>query len=342
MRAGTTERMMRRLWPVLAAAALIAASAPATAGAGTYPDPPPSAADGSSLHRIAFDMADPYLLRVDGSSFQLYGTGKSITTLTIGPNGNTGRRPALKKTPAWADPDRDVWAPTVFSYFTGKGTIGWTMYFAAPRSDTGQHCIGTAKATGPAGPFRPTKHLWCPPDASLEAIDPTMVSTPSGRYVVFKVNHANADNFNIVALPMKGAAGLAFAGTVPTVIVHSDSARMENPAFAYHDGTVWMFLSRDDFASCKYFTDAWSSASFPQGFVPRRRISSRKLTRAAIGHKGRGLCGPGGASIYQDLSNVDRIVLHAYAKNTDAHQGDRRDAWAGVLGWDAAGVPYID
>ena len=332
---------MRRALPLLLT--LLIAATPARAQ--TYPDKPPPEADGSSLVHVADNLADPSLFSVDPLVLQLYGTGGHGTR--FGPRGATMTtgypdtyRPALKRVP-WADPGRDVWAPTVYRFTSRKGT-GYGMYFTAPRADTGQHCLGTAKAAAANGPFRPTKKLWCAP-GDLEAIDPTVVDANGLRYVVFKTSDHNRAPFTISALPMLGRNGLTFSPQAPTTIL-SGSTMMENPSFVAHAGTVWMFLSRASFSTCDYYTDAWSSATFPGTFVARRRITSRRLTRQAQGRPGGpGLCGPGGAAVSPDpIGGVYRIVLHAYHKVTDPRAGDRRDAYLGSLLFDAAGVPYVD
>jgi hypothetical protein len=319
--------MSRPLLLLLLAALAFAAPAPPADAAG---------ADGATLHRIAVGMPDPSVWSVDGTHFQLFGSGPLVTTATAGPDGTCCRTTALSRTPAWADASKWIWAPTVFPYTQEKkGTAAFALYFSAVDADTGQRCLGTAKAKALAGPYVPTPAEWCPSDANLEAIDPTMVEANGQRYIVFKTSNHNQAPFQILALPMANA--LDFGAGSP-LVVKQGSHRMENPTFFTHEGQWWMLLSRSDYTTCKYSTDAFSSAGFPKGFRKRKRLASQSLTKNAQGTHRKGLCGPGGATTIGDVF----IVLHAYTAAQGPGEGKPRNAWAGLLAWDSAGLPYID
>ena len=211
------------------------------------------------------------------------------------------------------------------------------MYFTAKEATTGHHCLGIATAGAPGGPYTPTSATptLCSNKASHEVIDPTHYFTAGRHFMVFKDNYRNKRNFKIRAVEMN-PTGLSPAGTRPKTLVKSKTERMENPALIEHGGLLWLFLSRGDYTTCGYYTDVWSAPSLFGGFTPRGVVSNADLTEAA---KAGGLCGPGGASVFQDGAKT-RITLHEYRDK--ACDGCPRTAWSGVLFWDAAGLPHID
>ena len=93
--------------------------------------------------------------------------------------------------------------------------------------------------------------------------------------MVFKDNFENKSDFKIRWLEMN-PTGLSRAGTKPRTIVKSKRAKMENPAFVEHGGLLWMFLSRQDYTTCDYYTDAWSAPSLFETFARRKRLSGAR------------------------------------------------------------------
>ncbi len=303
-------------------------------------DPPgmdPVVHDGSSLQRLSSkSYPDPDVLQT-ATGLRIFGTGGGMPSIQVNADGSPGTRaPSLKK-PRWAADKPEPWAPDVWQ------TVGplptYVMYFTAMYAKTGHHCVAVAKATAPEGPYKVTntkRPTWCSAVPGHEVIDPTMVVDGSQRYMVFKDNVGNASDFHIQALAMNPDGLSRVKGAVPRDLVSSATERMENPAFTYHDGLFWLFLSRDDFTTCNYYTDARSSASFFGPYSAPKVVLNRELTKAKSG----GLCGAGGASLDQEGAGT-RITFHAYKQGIPGN-GKPRLPWTGFLSWNKKGKPFVD
>lgn len=320
---------------VAALAALLMAASAALA------DPPnidPAVHDGASLKRLSgLAFPDPDVLPTSGG-VRVFGTGAGIPSMQVNADGSRSKRAATLKKPPWAATEPKTWAPDVWQTYGPLPT--YVMYFTAVYAKTGRHCVAVAKASAPEGPYKVTnkkRPTWCSPVAGHEVIDPTSVVDGSQRYMVFKDNLGNASDFRIQALAMNPDGLSRVKGAAPRDLVTSATERMENPAFTYHDGTWWLFLSRGDYTTCGYSTDARASASFLGPYGPPKNVATQKLTSAAT--RG-GLCGPGGASLSQEGAST-RITLHAYKKGIPG-DGKPRLPWTAFLSWNKKGKPFID
>ena len=68
------------------------------------------------------------------------------------------------------------------------------------------------------------------------------------------------------------------------------------------------------------------------------RSTLARIFSATTPAESRSVCGPGGATTIGDVV----IVLHAYTAAQGPGEGKPRNAWAGLLAWDSAGLPYVD
>jgi arabinan endo-1,5-alpha-L-arabinosidase len=321
----------------LAALVVLALAAPAALADPPGVDPP--VADGASLTQLSpLAYPDPDVLPTAGG-FRLFGTGAGIPSTQINADGSRGTRAPSLKTPKWAAAKPETWAPDVWQ--TTGPLPTYVMYFTAMDAASHRHCLGVATAGAPQGPYTVTNRkraTWCPRDSQHEAIDPTMVFDGTQRWMVFKDNVGNASDFTIQALPMNPSGVSRVKNATPAVLQGLPDERMENPALTYHDGTWWLFLSRDDYTTCAYYTDARPATSFLGPYGAPKKITGAKLTGAA---KAGGLCGAGGASLDQEGAST-RITLHAFKDAAHACKTCRRYPWTAFLSWNKNDKPFID
>ena len=269
---------------------------------------------------------------------RLFGTGAGIPSVQINADGSRSARTTTLKTPKWAASKPKTWAPDVWQSYGPLPT--YVMYFTAVSAATGHHCVAVATAAAPEGPYKVTnkkRPTWCSAAAGHEVIDPTMVVDGSQRYMVFKDNVANVSNFRIQALAMQPDGLARVKGAKPLDLVASGE-RMENPAFTYHDGTWWMFLSRDDYTTCGYYTDARPAAALPRAL---RDAEEGDAARGSPAARCRADCAARAAPPLSQEGASTRITLHAY-KDGDPGEGKPRLPWSGFVSWNAKGKPFID
>lgn len=282
------------------------------------------------------NFADPGLNKF-GKYYYIYKTGAGFAySRPTSPKGPFTRpRTAMPKLPSWvAHHDAKTWAPDVFRS-TSHGKTIYVMYFTAVKKGTSNHCLGTAQAAHPSGPFRATDVHICADRPGYSTIDPTHFRSGSGqRYIVFKQNKANRYGLKIVTMKMHSA------GLVPirsegrrTKIATGNGprARIEGPSVVRHGGKTWIFTSRGDYTDCSYSTDAWSAESLWGGHFKRVKTVMNSRTT--------GLCGPGGATVI-NVDGKSWIAFHAWVHGTARSHG-RRDTWIGRLRWAKNGNPVM-
>jgi beta-xylosidase len=330
--------MSRRLAGAIAAtAALTVAVAPALTSSAF------AASTGHSSRVITTDFPDPGFAKF-GTYYYLYKTGGSnigVSRSTRPQSGYAKPTVALANGGSWVSKTSPkIWAPDVFQVADGVGKPLWVMYYTAVKAGTSIHCIGVATSRSPLKGFQALSDKQHPPicadtnDGKHEAIDPAMYRAPDGkRYLVYKTDVGNAYDFRIRARQMDPATGTVSVSAARTIISTPDtgsynSRRIEAPSLVTHGGKVWLFASRANYADCSYYTQAYSASSIFGRYTSVRTVLSQSTT---------GLCGTGGATVYQDGATT-RVAFHAWKNGTPSSKV--RVAWVGVLGWNAGG-PYL-
>jgi hypothetical protein len=297
----------------------------------------PAVATGNTVKGIGLDYGDPGSAEFDGT-YYVYGTSRGGGfPVASSPRYNgtyTDRGAILKRPPGWVGSaptlGKRMWAPEVFRV---NANYQWeyVLYYTAWDAKQGRNCIGIADSAYPThGSGRVGGPICAPPGepSNAEAIDPTYFISDAGkRFLIFKTSVANTSRWKIWALPMDGL-GLHPTGALPRVKLAPDHI-MESPSIVNHNGTVWLFVSRNWYNQCNYLTEAWSAGSLWGGtFTFRRSVLNPSTTGLA--------CGNGGASV-ANLSGSTRTVFFSHGS---ALSNTRRDRVA-TIKWDSRGIPFV-
>jgi hypothetical protein len=212
----------------------------------------------------AQDATDPYMLKVK-DRYYLYtseGTTFMNAPLWIGTklghwNGPTDVLPNL---PGWAHGGL-TWAPDV-----QKVAGGWALYFSALLRGVGPntHCIGSAFAPSPAGPFVPAAFPLICQLAHRGSIDARVFVEADGQLVMQWKSEDNAnpsvpgpdqDGFTGIYAQDLSADGKKLLGTPVKIFSPSEpweSTIVEAPDMIEAWGTYWLFFSGNWFNSTSY------------------------------------------------------------------------------------------
>ena len=338
--------MTRR--PVVAAcgvATLAAAmSMVASPGHGSSPIP------GDDVHRVVVQKAaDPGLLEHAGNYF-IFATGGGFRVWSSSsPDGGFvahGKSMLPEHYPEWWGERSDraaahLWAPHVFRIQRQPNGTRFVMFFAASREGTESDCIAIATSDNPTDGFvsrAGRKPFHCEPTGTT--IDPAMYRTSRGeRYLLFKWRRSGSPGRDEIRAIRLTATGLNIRrGARPFQVVGDTGPTLEAPSMVRHDGQLWLFVSRRNFANCTYFNQVWSARGIRGRFVRRGPDNGRLSIRKPGGAR---FCGPGGAEVLND-DGTYRIAFHAW-KTWDVTSPDNvRQTWTGRLLWrPKTGVPYL-
>ncbi|KAJ6086579.1 hypothetical protein N7467_005493 [Penicillium canescens] len=221
---------------------------------------------------------------------------------------------ALPTLSSW-ETDRDHWAPDVVLRDDGK----YVMYYSGEaKSNVGHHCVGTAVADKPAGPYVPSNTpLSCRLDRG-GSIDPAGFKDKDGsRYVVFKVDgnsvgHGGDCNNGIeplvgtpILLQKVAADGVTPIGDAVQILDRStadnDGPLVEAPNLILHGDTYFLFYSTHCFTDPKYDM-RWATASSITGPYTKTNVP-------LINAQNSGLLSPGGGNV---CGCGDRMLFHGF------------------------------
>jgi arabinan endo-1,5-alpha-L-arabinosidase len=295
----------RRHWRLLIAALLLLLLAAPTA----------DAMPGPLEHTRS--MADPSVAKAGPHGYVAVATGPRVARL-VSSNGVRWRSagPALAARPSWAKPRSDIWASDIVAV---KGR--WLLYFAAPVRGMGRtsRCIGVAWSRTSTGGFRPVspRPLVCPPAAhvpraedrildrrrgrptypTIGAIDPSVFLDRARVFLLYKTD-GRPSSIRLLRLSVDG---LHASGRSRRLI--AAKGVLENPVMVRHGRSFYLLMSQGDYSRCSYST-VWRRSRNLYRWAGHRQ-------RTLLARRSTGLCGPGGADVVVDRSNV-RLYFHAW------------------------------
>jgi len=268
---------------------------------------PCSALDGGTTAGLVypFDFPDPDVILV-GQTYFAYATNSVAGNIQIIQSTDlthwTAVGNALPHLPAWAEPHY-TWAPAV-------AAIGgsFVLYYAANVADSGKECVSVATATQPQGPFvdRSTAPLECQP-ALGGSIDPaSFIDTNGSLYLLWKSGGPGSSKIWSEQLD---PAGTAFAaGATPTVLLVPtqpwEAGTVEAPDMLTAAGRYYLFFSGNNWDSANYGVGV-ATCTGPLG--PCSDSSSSPILSS-----GHGVAGPGGESVFADMTGAYWIAFHAW------------------------------
>lgn len=354
--------VVRRLLPLLAAAGLLAGTAPLVSGAA------PADAQPEAL-RPHVEMAGPTLAFADPSVLVEDGVAYAYSTNSVEPQMNlqvststdlntwTSVRDVMPETPPWAWPmsrGGEFWAPSILRLGDRYLLYYAAHHLLAPANKPGW-CIGYAEASSPAGPFTPgTVPLFCyvgaedpispvglPLPVTGGVIDPQVFQAPDGnRYLYFK---ADGNRYQVWGVRLAGT-GISVVGPAFGLIdlppssqtwERTEQARpitiVENPAMVVSPaGSPQPY-------TLLYSGDDWQTSSYSTGFArcgsplgPCTRITTDEgwmVSQEGVG-------GPGGASTFVGFDGETWLAYHAWRRGEPLYSGRRLHVEP--FGWEGA------
>ena len=287
------------------------------------------------------DLPDGWLM-ADGKRYLLFLSTSfgnpvdNIPLLTGVPGHWSAATDALPVMPAWASTVAQgglTWTPTVHR-FEGQ----YVLYYSSRVAGTKMHCIGTATAATPAGPFAPrSPPIVCQRNQQGDT-DPQVVPEGSGARLIFKSDNNSAPNSGtdtIWSQPLS-PDGLHVTGT-PKAIFHEPQAPqaarpiVEAPQMAEYGGTWWLFYSGGQgYASPDYaiYVAKCAGLSGPCTTTTRTPLIASNAQGA----------GPGEESIYTAGDRSQWVLYSPW--NAQIFGRWFRPVEATRIGWTTAG-PYV-
>jgi hypothetical protein len=263
------------------------------------------------------DVTDPYMLKWQGLSYIYTSEGTSLMNVPL----RIGTRPghwrpavdAMPTLPSWAEGGL-TWAPDVHPV-----AGGWALYFTALLRGVRPltHCIGSAFATSPSGPFAPTQRTFICQLDHRGSIDARVLADGNQLVMLWK----SEDNANpLVPGPdQNGTTGIYaedLSADGRTLLGHPakilsptqtwESTIVEAPDMIEAWGTYWLFFSGNWYYSPSYGIGVAACQS-PLG--PCSDVSPKPF----IGSNAQGF-GPGEESVFLDGSSV-YLVYNPFRAN---------------------------
>jgi beta-xylosidase len=291
------------------------------AGCGTYRNP-------VSNPDVPAGLADPFVLSV-GNTYHAWGSNLPLRN----PTDNvphltstdlvhwTRTAGALPTLPAWARAGA-TWAPSVL--VRSYGAPYYVLYFTAVPVDAinGTHCVGTAVATDPAGPFSARNApLVCQAD-HRGAIDPSPFVAPGNTdnraaYLFWKSEDNTfipARHTNIWSQPLSPDGQAFLAGSQPTVVLTASAnwehGQVEAPAVVLDpaSGRYILFYSGHYWYNEPAYSTGWATCPLTaSGFGPcTRGQSSAWVTSTSK------VCAPSGAEVFTDTNGFRWLAYQSY------------------------------
>jgi hypothetical protein len=276
---------------------------------------------------IAGQYPDPTVLR-DGTGFFLSTTSRSwapLFPLFRSPDLVNWEQigSVLPRPPAWAS--APFWAPEL----TRWGAETRVYYTARLRSDRSRACIGVARATAPAGPYRDLgRPLTCPPDGAIDAF--VTRDEHDAPYLVYRRFHGDggiwARQLSEDGLRVRGEAKLLLP------LEPDDGGVVEGPTVVRRDGGFVLLFAAGD--CCKPPCDYREAAArAPALLGPYERAPGLVLEGS-----GELLC-PGHGTLVDDGRGGDWLLHHGVLADDPANA--RRNTLLDPVVWGEDGWPRI-
>lgn len=203
-----------------------------------------------------------------------------------------------------------LWAPSI-----ARVGDGWTAAYSAPGGTLGgerHNCIGLARASSPAGPYRPVGEPLCYGQSLLGVIDPDVFVDDEGTpWLLWKFSGIRGQRPAGIFIRQLDADGSGFAdGSETTELLTRSLAwegrTIENPSMVQFRGVTYLFYSGNSWKTSSYAT-GYAICTDPTGPCVRPGDGAPLLTTASTGK-----LGPGGASAFRDRESL-RLLYHAWA-----------------------------
>jgi beta-xylosidase len=265
LRAGGAVAVVAVIMVVATAQLVTSSGTPAGAATPAAALPAPAASPQSPGRVILSgpDSTDPFMVKV-GNRYYLYDSQQYYLNVPMRTGTTIGRwsKPidVLPHLPAWAKTGF-TWAPDVHQV-----AGGWALYFTALLKNTTPftHCIGSAFAKSPRGPFVASAHpMICQLD-HRGSIDARVFVQPGGRLVMLWKSEDNA-NPDVPGPDQDGPTGIYsqyLSGNGRTLLGHSvkilgpsqpwEGTIVEAPDMILARGIYWLFFSGNWFNSSAY------------------------------------------------------------------------------------------
>ncbi len=284
--------------------------------------------DGEAAPVLAFDFADPFVLRV-GGGYYAFATNAAGGSVQEARSPNLGAWElvgnALDNIPSWAVAG-SVWAPAAM--VRGPVTV---LYYTVREASSRRQCISAAISASPGGPFLDGSSgpMEC---AESGAIDPSPFIDATGNpFLLYKTERPA----RIWSRPLT-PDGRAFAGPPSLMLTPTqrwEGGNVEAPSMLRNGSTYWLFYSGND----------WNGRNYAEGVA--RCAGPAGPCRANPGNPvltSRGTAaGPGGGEVFLDAAGTWRLAYHAYQEPLVKYPNSRLLYFARI-GFDAAGVPTIN
>ncbi|KAJ7343802.1 Arabinanase/levansucrase/invertase [Mycena albidolilacea] len=207
---------------------------------------------------LPLNFPDPALILPNGQApWYVYSTSSSHGKVPYATSHDfktwTGvKGDALPNPGSWVSPlNPAVWAPDVRQITS----TGYVMYYTAFSAANGNHCIGAATSSTPAGPFKPQADpIVC--DASGGGIiDASGFEAPGGAlYLLWKVDGNSKGKSTPIFIQPLGANGYTLQGKATQLITNDpvDGGIVEAQSLVYWDGFYYLFFSSNHYNTLKY------------------------------------------------------------------------------------------
>jgi beta-xylosidase len=274
------------------------------------------------------DYPDPFVLEV-GGGYHAYTTEDHEATVHLQLLRSADLETwewigdALPDPPAWAA--GAFWSPAVLD--TGEALV---LYYAAVHDLSGLHCIGTAVAGDPAGPFVPDPEPLVCQSEHRGAIDPNpFVDDDGAAYLHWKTEGrfggigvdppGEGDAPTLIWAQRLSPGGRALEGA-PTPILGADQdwegGIVEAPSMTRHEGEHVLVYS-GNLWSTEDYAIGWARCASPLG--PCTKPDDAPLL-ASEGDK----LGPGGSKFFTDADGELHLSYHAWRGTVGYPNGGRK------------------
>jgi hypothetical protein len=263
------------------------------------------------------DPTDPYLLKAQDRFYLFSSEGTTLLNVPVWvgsrPGHWVGPVDVLPKLPDWAE-GGETWAPDVY-----RVAGGWALYFTALLRGVNPytHCIGSAFASSPTGPFVATQRTFICQLDHRGSIDARVIDD-AGHLVMLWKSEDNANPYvpgpdqngttGIYAQALS-ADGQRLLGQPVKIFGPSqpwERTIVEAPDMIEAWGTYWLFFSGNWYYSPSYGIGV---AACQTPFGPCSDLSPKPF----IGSNLEG-AGPGEESVFQDGRNV-YLVYNPFRAN---------------------------
>ncbi|KAF7349632.1 Arabinanase/levansucrase/invertase superfamily protein [Mycena sanguinolenta] len=223
---------------------------------------------------------------------------------------------ALPNPGSWVDSSNSgIWAPDVRQITSNS----YVMYYTAFSTADGNHCIGAATSSTPAGPFTPQSAPILCDSAGGGVIDASGFEAPGGAlYLVWKVDGNSKGLSTPIFIQPLAANGYTLTGSATQLITDEavDGYIVEAPSMVYWEGWYYLFFSSNSYNTLDYDISYAVATSATGPFTKVQAPNAPLLVSGDCG-----TAGPGGATVINVLDQYVNAVFHSDINGADASGG---------------------